>query len=44
MLLRWTALSLAESERSLSRIEDDVGLQQLALALEQRAAERKAAA
>lgn len=44
MLFRWTALSLAESERSLSRIEDDVGLQQLALALEQRAAERKAAA
>lgn len=43
MLLRWTALSLAESECSFSRCDDDIGLQQLALALEQRALERKAA-
>jgi hypothetical protein len=43
MLLRWTALSLAESECSFSRCDDDIGLQQLALALEQRATERKAA-
>jgi len=43
MLLRWTALSLAETERSLCRVEDDVGLQGLALALDQRVIERKAA-
>lgn len=41
MLLRWTALSLAEAERNLRPVKDKQGLQQLSLALEQRVLLRK---